>query len=100
MSDLAITQAGRLDATNKIEQLRQAAAGFESYFVREILKAAEGTGPLAAEREGLFADSKALDQYRGLMYDGIAEQASGGMGIADIIVNQLLAGNCRPRLMK
>jgi len=89
--DLAITQAGRLDAGDRIERLRQAAAGFESFFVREILRSAEGTGPLAGEREGLFAESKALQQYRSLFYDGMAEEAAGGMGIADMIVSHLLA---------
>lgn len=97
MADLAVTRAGALNASDPVERLRQAADGFESFFVRELLRSAEGTGPLAAEREGLLSDSKALQQYRSLLYDGLAEEAAGGLGIADVIVNSMLAsGAVRP----
>lgn len=87
MSDLAITAAGRLDRRASPEtQLRQVARQFEAVFLRELMKpleqADEGEG-------GLLDDSQASQQYRGLFNGALAEQAAGGIGVADTLVREL-----------
>ncbi|MCK6488519.1 MAG: rod-binding protein [Planctomycetes bacterium] len=87
MSDLAITAAGRIDRRAPAEtQLRQVARQFEAVFVRELMKpleqADEGEG-------GLFDDSQASQQYRGLFHGALSEQAAGGIGVADTLVREL-----------
>lgn len=87
MSDLAITAAGRIDRRAPPEvQARQAARQFEAVFVRELMK------PLEERDEqdpGLFDDSQASQQFRGLFNGALAEQAAGGLGLADTLVRSL-----------
>lgn len=87
MSDLALTSAGRLDATAAPEaRLRQAARQFEAVFLREIMKPldeAEGGD------EALLGGDSASQQYRQMLHGALAEQSAGGLGVADTLVRAL-----------
>ena len=87
MTDLALTAAGRLnDAKAPAEaRLRQVAKGFEGVFLRELFKGLETQDG----QDGLVEDSAASQQYRQLFHGALSEQASGGMGIADIVFKEL-----------
>ena len=88
MTDLALTAAGRLnDAKAPAEaRLRQVAKGFEGVFLRELFKGLETQDG----QDGLVEDSAASQQYRQLFHGALSEQASGGMGIADIVFKELV----------
>jgi flagellar protein FlgJ len=87
MSDLALTSAGRIDRRSPPEaQLRQAARQFEAMFVRELMRPLENSD---GEDNGLFEDSNASQQFRGMFHGAVAEQAAGGIGVADTLVRAL-----------
>ena len=82
MPDLAITGAGRMDAADPRAKLRQAAKGFEQQFVAQLLK------PMTERSEAtddLFGPDPGADAFQGLFVDGLAEHASGDLGVARII---------------
>jgi Rod binding domain-containing protein len=86
--DLALTPLAALPATAVPDaKLKQAAGQFEAYFLGEILKHAE---PEPGE-EGLLDGDSASATYRQLYHGALAEQASGGLGIADLLMHELAA---------
>jgi Rod binding domain-containing protein len=85
MPDLAITAAGRTDHADREQRLRQAATQFEAYFMREILARSRD-----AAQTGIIAESPAERQFRELLHAGLAENAAGGLGLADMIVQQTM----------
>lgn len=87
MADLALTTEARLvPQGDRQQRLRQVAAAFEAHFIREMMRPSrEG----AIAEEGLFADSPAMRQYSDLLHDGLAERASGGLGLAELIRAQV-----------
>lgn len=87
MPDLAITSAGRTDHADREQRLRQAATQFEAYFLREILSSTRGGAQV-----GILPESPAERQFRELLHAGLAENAAGGLGLADLIVQQSLRG--------
>lgn len=91
MPDLALTAAGRISGSTPHERVRQAAKAFEQQFVAQLLKPMAEGGE--AERE-LFGSDPGGDAFRGLLVDGLAEHAAGGLGVARII-EQAMAGRIR-----
>ncbi len=88
MPDLAITGAGRLDATDPRAKLRQAARAFEQQFVAQLLK------PMTERSESttdLFGEDPGSSTFQGLFVDGMAEHAAGGLGVAKIIEQAMAA---------
>ena len=84
--DLALTPNGALPNTGTYDaRLKQAAGQFEAYFLGEILKHAEPE-PGA---EGLLDGDSSSTTYRQLYHGALAEQASGGLGIADLLIGEL-----------
>lgn len=86
MPDLAVTSAGRMDAADPRQRLGKAARMFEQQFAAQILK------PLSEPKtdDDPFANGDPGDAaFRGLLVDGLAEQAAGGLGIARLIEHQL-----------
>ena len=91
MPDLAITSAGRLDAPNSRARLHQAARAFETYFAQQLMK------PLADHSLGGEEDSDPGSQiFKGMLNDGLAEHAAGGLGIARIM-EEAIAGKLHAR---
>lgn len=91
MPDLSITRAGSMAGGDAHERLRAAARGFEQQFVAQLMK------PLGERSEAsrdLFGDDPGASAFQGLMNDGLAEHAAGGLGIARII-EQALAQRLR-----
>jgi Rod binding domain-containing protein len=92
--DLAITEAGRLNATDPRLKLKQAAKAFEQQFVAQLLK------PMSERSEStddLFGHDPGSEPFQGLFVDGLAEHASGGLGIATII-EQAMAARLQPKV--
>ena len=89
MSDLSLTSAGNLQSGDYESKLRKAAAQFEAQFVNILLKesrqAREATG-----EGGLLGGSAAGRQFNDLFDSAVAEQAAGDMGIAEILVQQIV----------
>lgn len=82
MPDLALTAAGRMNAADPHQKVRQAAKAFEQQFVAQLLK------PLAESSDSdqeLFGSDPGTNAFRGLLVEGLSEQAAGGLGIARII---------------
>lgn len=92
MPDLALTAAGRLDGATPQLKVRQAAKAFEQQFVAQLLKPLTESGE---DEEKLFGSDPGTNAFRGLLVDGLAENASGGLGIAKII-EQTMAERLRP----
>lgn len=82
MSDLALTAAGRLDGTDQQQRIRQAARAFEQQFVAQLLKPMTESSD---DEEQLFGSDPGSNAFRGLLVDGLAEHAAGGLGVAKII---------------
>lgn len=82
MPDLSITAAGRLAATDPRLKLRQAATAFEQQFVAQLLKP---ISERSEESEELFGRDPGGSAFQGLMVEGLAEHAAGGLGVAAII---------------
>lgn len=92
MPDLSLTAAGRLAAADPRQQLRRAAIAFEQQFVAQLLKP---ISERSEDTEELFGRDPGGNAFQGLMADGLAEHAAGGLGIAAIIertMAQRLAG--------
>ncbi len=82
MPDLAVTEAGRMNASDPRVRLKQAAKGFEQQFVAQLLK------PMTERSEStdeLFGEDPGATTFQGLFVDGLAEHASGNLGVAKII---------------
>ncbi len=92
MPDLALTAAGRLDGVTPQQKVRQAAKAFEQQFVAQLLKPLTESGE---DEEKLFGSDPGTNAFRGLLVDGLAEHASGNLGIAKII-EQTMAERLRP----
>ena len=91
MPDLAITDAGRMNAADPRVKLRQAAKAFEQQFVTQLLK------PMTERSEStdeLFGTDPGAEPFQGLFVDGLAEHAAGGLGVAQII-EQAMASRIR-----
>lgn len=92
MGDLSITGAGRLDGGTAAQRLRQAAQQFEEQFAAQILRPIAESGQ---DAEGPFASTDPGDAaFKGMLVDGLAEHAAGGLGIARLI-EQELSGRIR-----
>ncbi len=88
MPDLAITAAGRMDASDPRAKLKQAAKAFEQQFVSQLLK------PMTERSEAtddLYGQDPGADAFQGMFVDGLAEHAAGGLGIATIIERTMAA---------
>jgi Rod binding domain-containing protein len=92
MPDLALTAAGRLDGSTPQQKVRQAAKAFEQQFVAQLLKPLTESGD---DEEKLFGNDPGTNAFRGLLVDGLAENASGSLGVAKII-EQAMAARIRP----
>lgn len=91
MPDLAITSAGRLDGSDTRTRLQQAARAFETQFAQQLLK------PLGDHSMGGEESQDPGSQiFKGLLSDGLAEHAAGGLGIARII-EEAMAGSLHRR---
>jgi Rod binding domain-containing protein len=88
MPDLSITGAGRLDAHDPQQKLRQAAKAFEQQFVSQLLKP---MGERSEATSDLFGEDPGSSAFQGLFVDGMAEHATGGLGVAAIIERELAA---------
>ncbi len=88
MPDLAVTEAGRMNATDPKQKLKQVAKAFEQQFVAQLLKP---MGERSEATDDLFGKDPASEQFQGLFADGLAEHAAGGLGIATIIERTLTA---------
>lgn len=86
MPDLAITSAGRMDGDSVRVRLHQAARAFEMQFAQQLLK------PLGENSMGGEESSDPGSQiFKGMLSDGLAEHAAGGLGIARIVEQTMLA---------
>ena len=94
MSDLSLTDSGSLHAFqgSEMERLRRAAAQFEGQFLEIIMR--ESRGALADDEDGdaIFGGSPALEQFQEMLHGALVERSAGGMGIADLVVQQMLSG--------
>jgi Rod binding domain-containing protein len=91
MPDLSITRAGSMAAAETRDRLHAAARGFEQQFVAQLLKPLGERSEAASE---LYGDDPGSTAFQGLLNDGLAEHAAGGLGIARII-EQALAQRLR-----
>ena len=87
MSDLALTLEGALPAPggDQRQRLKQAATQFEVEFVRLLFKDLENT-PI--DEEPLLGEDPGSKQF---FHDGLGERAAGGLGVADLVFNELSA---------
>jgi len=88
MSDLALTSAGRLPLASRdeVKRLRAAATQFEAAFLQELFKPmAENT----IDDQPIFGGDSATAKFKDLYYQGLSEQAAGGLGIADLVFQEL-----------
>ncbi len=88
MSDLSLTSAGRLPSVSLDDpkRLRAAAIQFEAAFLQELFK------PLAdnpLDDQPLFGGDSATAKFKSLYHQGLSEQAAGGLGIADLVFQEL-----------
>lgn len=87
MSDLSLTAAGRIDSgSNEPRRLRQAADQFEASFLQQLLKPLEDS---KVDEEPLIGGDSATNAYKGLYHRALSEQSAGGLGIADVVFNEL-----------
>jgi Rod binding domain-containing protein len=85
MPDLSITRAGSLSGSDPRQKLHQVAKAFEQQFAAQLLKPMTEPG---LDDGGLFGDDPGGAMFKGMMVDGLAEHAAGGMGIAAIIEHE------------
>lgn len=86
MSDLALTRVGTLRVDGEHDQLRKAAQQFEAIFLQKLLQ------PLSdnqIDEEPLVGGGSAERTFRGLYHQGLSEQVSGGLGIAETVFKEL-----------
>jgi peptidoglycan hydrolase FlgJ len=89
MSDLSLTAAGRIDSrSTEPRRLRQAADQFEASFLQQILKPLEEA---TVDEQPLIGGDSATNAYKGLYHRALTEQSAGGLGIADVVFNELSA---------
>jgi Rod binding domain-containing protein len=90
MSDLSITESGRIPTINAgiSERLGHAARQFEAAFIDLLMKDLERQ-PI--DEEPMLGNDPATQQFKSLFYRGISEQSAGGLGIADIVMRELSA---------
>ncbi|TVR11106.1 MAG: hypothetical protein EA401_11765 [Planctomycetota bacterium] len=89
MSDLALTESGRLHAGLPDEQrLRRAADQFEAQFL-EILMRESRAGREEGGGDQIFNESPALNQFQDMLHGALVERSAGSMGIADMVVEQI-----------
>ncbi|MBN8524400.1 MAG: hypothetical protein J0M02_03570 [Planctomycetes bacterium] len=93
MPDLALTGAGRIDGTTPKQKVQQAAKAFEQQFVAQLLRPLSESGE---DEEKLFGSDPGTNAFRGLLVEGLAEHAAGGLGIARL-VEEAMAGKIRER---
>ena len=82
MPDLSITGAGRLDGATVDARLHQAARQFEQQFAAQLLK------PMSDHSMGedaMLGSDPGNEVFQGMLTDGLAEHAAGGLGISAII---------------
>jgi Rod binding domain-containing protein len=88
MSDLSLTSAGnlRVPATGDQARLHKVAQQFEAAFVQQLMK------PLDEQQlddEPILGGDPATTNFRSLYHQGLSEQASGGLGIAEMVFKEL-----------
>lgn len=90
MSDLSLTAAGRIDpgGNHEPKRLRQAADQFEAAFLQQLLKPLDES---TVDDEPLIGGDSATNAYKGLYHRALSEQSAGGLGIADVVFNELSA---------
>ncbi len=87
MSDLSLTAAGRIEAgNNEPRRLRQAADQFEASFLQQLLKPLDES---TVDEDPLIGGDSATNAYKGLYHRALSEQSAGGLGIADVVFNEL-----------
>lgn len=89
MSDLALTQAGRLDASggNPAKRLERVSKALEQQFLQQLMQhalPAEGDDHMAA-----IEDGPGTRQAREMFQQALAEHAAGSLGIAAMLQRQL-----------
>lgn len=99
MSDLSLTSAGRLPfvSHDDAKRLRSAATQFEAAFIQELFK------PLAEnpiDDEPIFGGDSATSKFKSLYHQGLSEQAAGGLGIADLVFQELSIRSGLPHVAK
>jgi Rod binding domain-containing protein len=67
-------------------RIEAVAKELEGVFLRSLLSHARGVD---LDQDGVFAKSAAVDQFQELLHGQLAERASGGLGIADLVVQHL-----------
>ena len=76
------------------KQLRQVAKQFEAVFLKELFKGLEQE---QGDSGALFDEGNAASTWRELRNQQMAENAAGGMGIADLLVRDLMTRRGTPR---
>ncbi|MDA3961405.1 MAG: hypothetical protein PF961_11490 [Planctomycetota bacterium] len=92
--ELNITRAGHVDQSDPHARLRKAAEGFEEFFIKQMLKHSRG-GLFDTKQDGLFVSS-AMTPFEQLQHDAIAENAAGGLGVAEMLIRHLTAKGALP----
>ena len=87
MPDLSITDAGKLSAPDIKAKLHQAAKSFEEQFTAQLLKPMKEAGE---DEESLFGSDPGNAMFKGMMVDGLAENAAGRLGVAKIIEDEMM----------
>ena len=86
MNPLSSVPAAGTPATADAK-LRQVAKQFEAIFLQELFKGLEK--PPDAE-PGLFDDSQASRTFDQMHHEALANEAAGGMGIADLLYRSMI----------
>lgn len=73
------------DATKS--KLKKVAQQFEGIFLQELFKGLEHE----PEEGDLLGDSQASQMFKQLHHQALSDKAAGGMGIADLMYNELAA---------
>lgn len=89
MSDLALTESGRMHAGMPPEQrLRRAAEQFEAQFL-EILLRESRSGQEDGDGDQIFGESPAVNQFQEMLHGALVEGSAGSMGVADMVVEHI-----------
>ena len=75
-------------ANKSVDELHKVAQQFEEVFLKEFMKASS-----SSSMASVYGDSQALESYRQLYSDALAERSAGHVGIAQLIVDQIQRQN-------
>ena len=90
MGDLSLTEVGNLNQANlsNDQRLKRVAAQFEAQFLNILMRESKGVVDDSSDDE-MFGSSPALGQFQDLLHNALVERGAGGMGIAQVIIDQM-----------